>query len=72
MKVTIVEYGDIKAGKTIKVPEDLAQTMIDEGQAVAFIETIAKEDVKSNKRNRNKGGSDNLDAGEELVEGNEE
>lgn len=72
MKVTIIEYGDIKAGKTINVPVDLAQKMIDEGQAVAFIQTIEKEDVKSNKRSRNKVGSDNLDTSEELVEGNEE
>lgn len=72
MKVTIIKYGDIESGKTIIVPDDLAISMIDKGQAKAFIEITETEDVKINKRSRNKGSGANLDTSEELVEGNEE
>lgn len=72
MKVTIIKYGDIESGKTIIVPDDLAITMIDKGQAKAFIEITETEDVKINKRSRNKGSGANLDTSKELVEGNEE
>lgn len=72
MKIVIIKYGDIESGKTISVPDDLAQSMIDKGQAKAFIEITETEDVKINKRSRNKGTSTNLDTSEELVESNEE
>ena len=67
MKVEIIKFGEIQTGKVISVPEDLGLSMIANGQAKEY-----KDNVKNNKRSRNKSDSTDISTSEVVVEGNEE
>lgn len=64
MKVKVIEWTGMPVGKELILPNELAELLIEQGKVYSI-----EKDVKISKRSGNKGGVNNLNTSESVVEG---